>query len=676
MSNTFVYSNLKNYSIEQIDALSLYNSSAFEEAFTYAEHDLGAVYHSLHTTFKVWAPLATTVTLNTYRSGAGNTLLATYPMTLGDKGVWGSTLDGDLHGTYYTYTLTNPTGTHEVVDIYAKAVGVNGKRGMVVDFNRTNPMHWEDDQYVITPSQVDAIIYELHVRDLSVSPTSGITHSGKYLAFTELDTKNPDGLTTGISHIKDLGVTHVHLLPVYDYNSVDEAHLEQNMFNWGYDPLNYNAPEGSYATNPHDGSLRIKEFKEMVQSLHAQGLGVIMDVVYNHTAETESSTFNQTVPHYYHRVRPDGTFNNGSDCGNEVASDRSMVRKMIVDSVVFWAKEYHIDGFRFDLMGILDVETMNTIRKELDQINPEILMYGEGWVASPILLPDEASAVKVNTPKLHPRIASFSDDMRDAIKGHVFYEKECGFVNGNPNFADSIKFGIVASVPHPQIAYGNINYSKAPWALEPTQCITYASAHDNLTLFDKFQISVPDASLAKLIQMNKMAATLVLTSQGVAFIHAGEELLRTKVNADGTFEHNSYKSPDEVNAFDWTRKTTHDDVFKYYQGLINLRKTHPAFRMPSTAAIVRHLYFLTMSHPNAVGYIIDGYKEDTWQTIGVFFNPNDTTLEVDLPAKEWCIVVDPHHAGTEKLGTITDGKLTLMPHTHYVLVDAESFHQS
>lgn len=676
MSNTFTYSDLKNYSLEQIDALNLYDKEAFKKGFTYNGNDLGALFTPHETSFTVWAPLASGVTLNTYGTGEDATPLATYPMQASENGIWSYILSGNLHGTYYTYTVTNPTGTYEVVDPYAKAVGVNGKRGMVVDFSLTNPSGWEQDTFVMTPSQVDAIIYELHVRDLSISSTSGIINKGKYLAFTELDTKNADGLSTGISHIKELGVTHVHLLPVYDYNSVDEAHLEKNMFNWGYDPLNYNAPEGSYATDPTDGSVRIKEFKEMVQSLHNQGLGVIMDVVYNHTAETENSYLNQLVPHYYHRCRPDGTFNDGSACGNEVASNRSMVRKMIVDSVVFWAKEYHIDGFRFDLMGILDIETMNTIRKELDAINPQILMYGEGWVASPILLPDEESAVKVNTPKLNPRIASFSDDMRDAIKGHVFYEEECGFVNGSPNFKDSIQFGIVASTHHPQVNYSNINYSKAPWAVEPTQCITYASAHDNFTLFDKLQISMPDASLDKLIQMNKMAATLVLTSQGIAFIHAGEELLRTKVNPDGTLEHNSYKSPDCVNALDWARKTTYQDVFKYYQGLIKLRKEHPAFRMPTTSHIVRHLNFISMPHTNAVGYIIDSYTEDRWKTIGVFFNPNESTIEVELPTQNWVIVVDPHQAGVEKLGTICDGKLTLPPHTHYVIVDNESFNLS
>lgn len=673
MSNTIMHCNLKNYSLATIDAQNIYTSADFEACYTYTGTDLGATYTLTQTLFKVWAPLAHSVTLNLYRAGSGDCLLQAQPMLAESKGIWSVSVSGDLHGTYYTYTVANPDATSEVVDLYAKAVGVNGKRGMVIDFARTNPEGWNQDTYVITESPVDAMIYELHVRDLSISPTSGITNKGKYLGFTELHTQNADGLSTGTSHIKDLGVTHVHLLPFYDYNSVDEAHLEKNCFNWGYDPLNYNAPEGSYATNPHDGSVRIHELKQLVSTLHSQGLGVIMDVVYNHTAETETSYLNQTVPHYYHRCRTDGTFNNGSDCGNEVASDRSMVRKMIVESVVFWAKEYHIDGFRFDLMGILDVETMNTIRTELDKINPQIMMYGEGWVASPVLIADEDSAVKINTPKLLPTIASFSDDMRDAIKGHVFYEKECGFVNGDKTFADSIKFGIVAGTQHPQVNYENINYSKAPWAVEPTQCITYASAHDNLTLFDKLQISVPSASLEELIQMNKMAATLVFTSQGIAFIHAGEEILRSKVNPDGTLEHNSYISPDSVNQFDWNRKTEFIDVFDYYKGLINLRKEHPAFRMRTTSQISSHLHFVDMPHPNSVGYTIDNCVDDTWKHIGVFFNPNDEAIEVTLPSSEWAIVVDAKNAGTTALGTITNGILTLEPQSHYVIVDTKSF---
>lgn len=673
MSNTIMHCNLKNYSLSTIDAQSIYTSADFEACYTYPGTDLGATYTLTQTAFKVWAPLAHSVTLNLYRAGSGDCLLQAQPMLAEAKGIWSAVLSGDLDGTYYTYSVANPDATSEVVDPYAKAVGVNGKRGMVINFDRTNPQGWSEDTYVITESPVDAIIYELHIRDLSISPTSGIVNKGKYLGLTELNTQNADGLSTGISHIKDLGVTHVHLLPFYDYNSVDEAHLEKNCFNWGYDPLNYNAPEGSYSTHPDDGAIRIHELKQAVSTLHSQGLGVIMDVVYNHTAETETSYLNQTVPHYYHRCRADGTFNNGSDCGNEVASDRSMVRKMIVESVVFWAKEYHIDGFRFDLMGILDVETMNTIRTELDKINPQIMMYGEGWVASPVLIADEDSAVKINTPKLLPTIASFSDDMRDAIKGHVFYEKECGFVNGDKIFADSIKFGIVAGTQHPQVNYENINYSKAPWAVEPTQCITYASAHDNLTLFDKLQISVPSASLEELIQMNKMAATLVFTSQGIAFIHAGEELLRSKVNPDGTLEHNSYISPDSVNQFDWNRKTEFIDVFDYYKGLINLRKEHPAFRMRTTSQISSHLHFVDMPHPNSVGYTIDNCVDDAWKHIGVFFNPNDEAIEVTLPSSEWTIVVNAKNAGTTVLGTITTGILTLEPQSHYVIVDTKSF---
>lgn len=676
MSNTFKQYPKKFYSFEQINQLNVYNSQSFEAMYHYDGDDLGALYSPFETTFKVWSPLALEVNLCLYTDCTSSTRLECYPMESHPQGVWACTLPGDLHGLYYTYEFTHMNGVYEVVDIYAKAVGVNGLKGMVVDLDRTHPDGWEKDTFISTPSPVDAIIYELHVRDFSISPTTSHHFRGKYLAFTEKTTQTPAQLSSGLAHLKALGITHVHLLPVYDFDSIDEGNLESSQYNWGYDPLHYNVPEGSYATNPFDGSVRIKEFKSMVKALHDEGIGVIMDVVYNHTAQTLTSCFHGTMPYYYHRCHSDGSFNNGSGCGNEIASERSMVRQMIIDSVVFWAKEYHIDGFRFDLMGILDCDTLNAIRLALDDIHPDLLMYGEGWVASPTLLPIEKSAIKINTPKLHPRIASFSDDMRDAIKGHVFYEKERGFVSGHQGLCEAIKFGIVGSTHHPQVHYDQVNYSKAPWALAPTQCITYASAHDNLTLFDKLQVSAPHASYDQLVQMNKMAATLVLCSQGIPFIHAGEEMLRTKVGIDGHFDHNSYKSPDCVNAIDWNRKHTHYDVFCYYQGLIQLRKAHPAFRMRTQDAIQKHLTFLSLASPHAVGYSILNYPNDTWQSIYVFFNPTESSLRVALPLSEWLIVVDSKNAGIVSLGSFKGDTFTLPPYTHYILVDAKSFYSN
>lgn len=673
MSNTLSDFNVKDYTASEINTQQIYMQKVFNDHYNYYGTDLGVHYSPTQTLFKIWAPLANQVLLNLYSEGSGDNLIHSYPLCQDIKGTWSLTLVGDFNNVYYTFTVKNPNATYEVVDSYAKAVGVNGKRGMIFDFSATHPAQWSLDHHIVPNTPVDAIIYELHIRDLSIAPNSGILYKGKYLGATEYPTQTSDGTSTGLSHIKELGVTHVHLLPIYDYNSVDESHLESNCFNWGYDPLNYNALEGSYSTDPHNGTTRIKEFKKLVQAFHKQGIGVIMDVVYNHTAEAENSYLHQTVPYYYHRCHKDGTFNDGSACGNEIASERFMVRKMIIDSVTFWAKEYHIDGFRFDLMGILDIETMNAIRQALDEINPNILMYGEGWVAAPLLLPEEKSAIKINTPMLDSRIASFSDDMRDAIKGHVFYEEEAGFVNGDTNFVESIKFGIVASTYHPQVDYTHINYSKAPWALQPTQCITYASAHDNYTLFDKLQLTMPDASIDKLIQMNKMAATLVLTSQGISFIHAGEEFLRTKVNPDGTLEHNSYCSPDSVNQLDWSRKSCYRDVFNYYQGLIALRKAHPAFRMSTAKDIVTHLKFIELPHSNCVGYSIEDYHADSWKYIGIFFNPNDETVKVTLPNDRYVIVVDPTNAGLTKLGLIENGQLILEPHSHYVIVDETSY---
>lgn len=653
---------------------SIFSTEVFEEAYTYEGDDLGVTYSTDSSVFKLWAPTASEVVLNLYKTGHEDDLIENITMTSGDKGVYETSLDGDLHGTYYTYSVTVNGVTHEAVDPYARTTGVNGDRAMVVDFDRLNPEGWENDSQLPLVAPTDAIIYELHVRDLSTSPNSGIDQVGKFLGIVEEGTTNDDGLATGLDHLKELGITHLHLLPSFDYRSINETQLDANNFNWGYDPENYNAPEGSYSTDPYDGSVRVTEFKTMVQKLHENDFAVVMDVVYNHTGASADSSLNRIVPNYYYRL-VNGQFSNGSGCGNEVASERAMVRKMIVDSVVFWATEYNIDGFRFDLMGLHDIETMNQIRAALDQVDPSIIIYGEGWTGGASPLPDSQKALKVNTYHM-PGVAAFSDDMRDGIKGHVFTDTAPGFVNGHEDMEESVKFGIVAATKHPQISYGSVNYSKSPWAGEPTQSVNYISAHDNLTLFDKFTITNPDATFEEKAAMVKMGNAIVLTSQGIPFLHAGVEMLRTK---DG--DHNSYQSSDEVNQIDWQWKTDNLDVFEYHKGLIELRKAHPAFRMTTTDEVSKHLMFfgsgdkfgdLQMENDNVIAFMIDGHANgDEAGAIIVIHNANTDEAELSIPEGTWDVLVNAEAAGTTSLGTVEGGSVAVQGVSTLVLAKSE-----
>ena len=468
----------------------------------------------------------------------------------------------------------------EVPDPYAKSVGVNGKRAMVVDLDDTDPVDWSKDKSPALANPTDAIIYELHVRDASIAVNSGIKNKGKFLGLTEQGTKNTEGLSTGLDHLKELGVTHIHLLPFYDFYSVDESKPEKLQYNWGYDPLNYNVPEGSYSTNANDGVTRIRELKELVKTFHQNGLSVVMDVVYNHTMLTEDSYFNQLVPGYYYRQTPDGKFSNATACGNETASERPMMRKFMLESLQYWVKEYHVDGFRFDLMGVHDIATMNLIARELRKIKPDILLYGEGWTAGASPLPDSLRALKKYAYKLD-NIAVFSDDIRDGIKGSVFRHEENGFASGRPGMEESIKFGIVASVKHPQVDYTKVNYSKAPYANEPSSTITYAECHDNHVLWDKLAISAKNATEDERKEMHKLALSIVLTSQGISFLHAGTEFLRSKKGHE-----NSFNAGDSINAIDWSLKTKNKDVFEYVKALIKMRKEHPAFRMKTAKRLL------------------------------------------------------------------------------------------
>jgi pullulanase len=638
------------------------SAGPFDKYPVYTGHDLGVKYSPLKTVFKVWAPKASQVKLRLYDAGDGGEAISTISMVKGVKGTWAAVINKDIKNKYYSFqVMQDDKWLLESPDIYAKAVGVNGNRGMVVDLASTNPANWRNDKKPALKNFTDIIIYELHIRDISISPNSGIQHKGKYLGLTETGTKSPDGEATGLDHIKELGVTHVHLLPCFDFNSVDETKPEANQYNWGYDPLNYNVPEGSYSTNPYDGNVRIKEFKKMVQTLHKNGLRVILDVVYNHTSDIKGSNFSQFSPGYFYRQNANGIYSNATGCGNEVASERPMARKFMIESVVYWAKEYHLDGFRFDLMGVHDIETMNKISDTLHKIDRTIFIYGEGWAVGSSPLPENMRAVKKNMAKVH-EVAAFSDDIRDGIKGGWSDLKEKGFVSGNTAMDESVKFGIVASTPNTQVKYKAVNYSKAPWAAEPYQAITYVSCHDDNTLYDRLKISNPKASEADRIKMDKLANAIVLTSQGVSFLHSGAELLRTKQGIA-----NSFNKPDSINQIDWSRKTKYKAVFEYYKGLIALRKNHPAFRMPSTKMIRRNLKFIQTGVPGLIAYqISNNANGDSWKNILVVLNGNTSAKTVKIPQGNWTLAADENTINESGIRAISSGNITVPGATMYV----------
>lgn len=600
----------------------------------YKGNDLGLTYTPAKSSFRIWAPTAEKAELLLYRAGSGGEAFKMVPMLKSTAGTWTAVLTGDQQGVFYTFrVLVNGTWSEEVPDPYAKAVGVNGKRAMVVNLAATNPAGWERDKSPLFLQKTNAIIYELHVRDASISVSSGIQHKGKFLGLTEKGTKNTGGQSTGLDHIRELGVTHVHLLPVYDFNSIDETQPGP-AYNWGYDPLNYNVPEGSYATNPYDGVTRIREFKQLVKTFHENGLRVIMDVVYNHTALTETSNFNQLVPGYYYRQDAHGKFSNATACGNETASERPMFRKFMLESMRYWVKEYHIDGFRVDLMGVHDIATMNEISKELHLIKPDILLYGEGWTAGASPLPDSLRALKANASKLD-RIAVFSDDIRDGIKGSVFEHEDRGFASGKKGTEESIKFGITAACPHPQVDYSKVNYSKKPYAAQPWQVISYCECHDNHVLRDKLALSAAKAKEKERIEMQELALSIVLTSQGISFLHAGSEFLRSKKGVE-----NSYQSPDSINAIDWDLKIKYRYVYEYVRALIRMRKEHTAFRMATAEKIARCIRFEEGYPEGVIAYSIDGQAAgDSWKKILVVLNGSDKDQSVAIPPGNFSVYI-------------------------------------
>ena len=612
----------------------------------YTGKDLGLTYTPTATTFKIWAPTATASKLNIYKSDLGGTAVRSITMNKGVDGVWQITVPENLKNSYYTFQVNiGNTWSEEVVDPYAKACGTNGLRAQVIDLKETNPVGWDKDtlpNFSVANKQTDAVIYELHVRDASIHASSGIKNKGKFLGLAELGTKNSAGQTTGLSHIKELGVTHIHLLPFYDYNSVDET-KSAVQYNWGYDPVNYNIPEGSYSTNPSDGKVRIRELKELIKTMHSNGLRIVMDVVYNHTALTKNSNFNILVPDYYYRKRADGSFSDASSCGNETASEKAMFQKFMIESVVYWVNEYHIDGFRFDLMGIHDIQTMNMISDTLHKIKPSIVLYGEGWTSSSSPLSEDKRALKKNAAQLNG-IAVFSDDMRDGIKGSVFNIDDRGFATGNTSNSESVKFGIVAAGKHPQINYSKVNYSKEPYTAGPAGLINYADCHDNNILWDKIDLSFKSASAAERTKMHELAYAIVLTAQGASFLHAGTEFLRTKNGVE-----NSFDKGDIVNGIDWDLKTKNMASYQFIKSLVQIRRAHPAFRMQTAQEIATNINFENNQPSGIIAYTINGAAVgDTWKKIWVAYNGSQTPQTLTLPKGTWKVGLGSK--GSSKMG--------------------------
>jgi len=636
---------------------NVYSTAAFEAEFTYEGDDLGAVWTAEKTAFRLWAPTADSVTINLYEGGTAgeNDLLEQLEMTPDVNGTWVAEKEGDLNGVYYTYEVDVDGKVRETVDPYARTTGVNGQRAMVIDLDATDPEGWGNDTDPHAGSSItDAIIYELHVRDLSVDESSGIQNKGKFLGLIETGTTNANGIPTGLDHIKTLGITHIHLLPSYDYASVDESKLENNQFNWGYDPQNYNVPEGSYSTDPYNGAVRVKEMKQMVKGLHDNGISVIMDVVYNHVYNAETFCFNQIVPQYFSRVSDSGVYSAGSGCGNDTASERSMVKKYIVDSVKYWADEYHIDGFRFDLVGLIDTETINAVMEEVHKTHPNVIFYGEGWTMSTSVTKEGYTMTTQANSTEVPGFAFFSDTLRDSLRGSVFNNTERGYASGMGGHTGTISDCFMGT---------------ATWCKSPTQTVNYASCHDNMSLFDRLTLSNPEASAEDLIRYNNLAAAIYMTSQGVPFFQAGEEMLRSKPLGNGEFDHNSYCSPDSVNSLKWDdlNDEAYQDVYRYYQGLIAFRKAHPALRMTEAAEVSEHITKLTGLDFNVTGFHIASGANGEENEFVVIFNPRSDDISVTLPEGAWTVYINADDAGTEAL-TTAEGEVTVERSSAMVLV--------
>ena len=615
------------------------------------------------TSFHLWSPNADEVRLMLYEEAEGGHAFQTHHMKLGDDGTWHVDVNEDLKGKFYAFNVKmQDEWLGDTPGLFAKAVGINGHRGAIIDMVQTNPTGWENDRKPALRSVADVVVYEMHHRDFSIDASSGIEHKGQFLALTEQGTQSPEGLTTGIDHLKELGVTHVHLLPSYDYASIDEHTFKDSHYNWGYDPQNYNVPDGSYATDPTQPLTRIMEFKQMVQALHQAGIRVVLDVVYNHTYNAATSAFQKTVPGYFYRMKPDGTFANGSGCGNETASNRPMMRKFMVESVLYWMREYHLDGFRFDLMGIHDIATMNEIRQEAQKLDPQVLIYGEGWAAETPQYAADSLAMKANIARM-PGIAAFCDEMRDGLRGPWDDDKKGAFLAGFPGHEESIKFGIVGAISHPQVKMDEVNYSNKAWAQEPVQMMSYVSCHDDMCLVDRLRTSVTDLKGNDLEKLDMLAQTAVLTSQGIPFIFAGEEVMRDK-----KFVHNSFQSPDSVNAINWHNKAKYQWVFNYYKGLIAMRKHHPAFRLGSAELVRQHLEFLPVEGSGVVAFRLkDHAGGDAWDNIIVVLNARRETAKIEVPEGKYVAVVKDGWVNENGIGTIYGPILNIAPETALIV---------
>ena len=608
-------------------------------------------YSPRQTTFKLNAPKKPT--LRIYEAGRGGNAIKKIKMKQTAENVWEATVSGDLKGKFYTFDI----GRGETPGVFAKAVGINGHRGAIIDMQTTNPSGWNSDHRLALKSPADLIIYEMHHRDFSIDPSSGLVNKGKFLALTE---------QKAIRHLEELGINAVHILPSFDFASIDEANTTTPQYNWGYDPQNYNVPEGSYSFDAEQPTRRILEFKQMVQALHKAGIRVILDVVYNHTFDIEGGNFDRTFPMAYYRYTADGKPSNGSGCGNETASEKPLMRQFMLESMKYWADEYHIDGFRVDLMGIHDIETMNLIRKELSSIDPNIFIYGEGWTAGTCAYPTEKLALKAHIKQM-PGIAAFSDEIRDALRGPFSDDKQASFLGGIAGFEESIKAGIAGMIAHPQVDYTKVNYTKEPWANEPTQMIAYASCHDDMCLVDRLKASIPEAAydMEEVIRLDQLAQTVVFTSQGIPFMLSGEEMLRDKKGV-----HNSFNSPDEINHLDWNNLKKYPQVFAYYKGLIQMRKSHPAFRLGSAELVRKHLEFLPTQQDCLVAFRLKNHAGgDKWNNIYVVLNGNTDLQSVNIPKGKYTIVANNGVINEAGIGEMEGGEVMIDAQTALILHD-------
>jgi pullulanase len=620
-------------------------------------------YSNVSTEFSLWAPTANKVKLSIYTDGYKGMAYKTVLMKRESDGCWKITVAGDLVGKFYDFNVrVGRKWRGNTPGIFAKAVGLNGKRAAILDMASTNPLGWDHDKRPALSKPSDLIVYEMHLRDFSISSTSGINRRGKFLSMTEYGTHNGDGLCTGIDHLKDLGVNAVQILPMFDFGSVDESNLKADRYNWGYDPVNYNVPDGSYSSNPIDPGSRIREMKQMVQSFHKSGIRVIMDVVYNHTFSIEGSNFDHTVPGYFYRYLKDGKPSDASGCGNETASERAMMRKFMVESVCYWVNEYHIDGFRFDLMGIHDIETMKAIRVALDKIDPSITIYGEGWTAgTPAISPNQL-AIKANIYKMDG-IGAFGDELRDALRGPFNDDHKGAFLAGLSGEEESIKFGIVGGIRHPEVDCSKVNYSKEPWTKEPFQMVAYVSCHDDMCLADRLRAEMPDASEQEILSLDKLAQTVVMTSQGLPFIFSGEEIFRSKKGV-----HNSFNSPDSINEINWQNKSKYNDLYQYYCGLIQLRKSHPAFRMGDAAMIRKHLHFLNFLDSCVVGFKLSDYANgDMAKNIIVIFNANRKAVTINIDNSQWRVLACEGKINVNGIKTINGDTIEIAPMSAFII---------